>query len=114
MITKDQLFKQFTPETKTIKVEAWGGQEVEIRKLTIAAQNEIQAVLLKDMNIAKMDGEAIEIGIEQATKASLIAVSKALVNPALTVEELESLGNDAMDGISEIKNALDEWDKPKK
>lgn len=113
MITKAGLKKKFTSDTMTIEVKAWGG-EVEIRKLTIAANNEAQAVLLKDRLASEMQDGKVEISIGQAQASAVIAVSHALVNPKMSIEELSSLDSDGMEGVTEIKRALDEWDKPKK
>lgn len=113
MITKADLKKKYTSQTKTIEVKSWGG-EVEIRKLTIAENNEAQAVLLKDKLASEMANGRVEVSIGQAQASAVIAVAYALVNPKMTVEELSGLDSEGMEGVTEIKKALDEWDTPKK
>ncbi|MFT7880713.1 MAG: hypothetical protein ABXS91_10005 [Sulfurimonas sp.] len=113
MITKSGLRKEFGTRTKKIEVKAWGG-EVEIKRLSIAENNEAQSVLLKDMAVSDVQGGQVEVSIGQSQASAVISVAYALVNPRMTAEELGSLDSDGMEGVTEIKTALDEWDTPKK
>lgn len=112
-ITKEALGQQFKSETKTVEVKAWNG-EVEIKKLTIAEKQESDAVLMKDVAIDDIKDGKIEVSVNKTQLSAVIAVSHALVSPRYKVQELLDLPSEAMEGIAEIKLALDEWDTPKK
>jgi len=110
--TKEQLFGRFGNTTKKIKVKAWN-MEVEIRKLTVAESNSVNALLYADVPAQEAAKGKVEVSIGKMNESATLAVSFALVNPALTLLELGNLIG-AMEGITEIKQELDVWDKPKK
>jgi len=113
-ITLDDLKSKFgTTETKEIEVKAWGGTVV-IRKLTIAETNKINDLILSDATPEELENGKMKVKVSKANEANILKVSFALVQPKMKPKELESLSPEAMDGINEIIEALEAWDKPKK
>jgi len=113
-INKDDLTAKFTPETKTIMVKAWGG-DVTIKKLTISEQAKYTDLLLKGKTTEDVgEDKTMAIGLDDAREATLLRVSMSLVSPRFKPEELGELSENAQAGITEISEALDAWDKPKK
>lgn len=111
-MTKEDILNKFKPETKTIRVEAWG-TEVKIRKLTIKERNEVDSLVLKDTDAAEVADGKVKVDLKKANEAIIRKVSYALVEPKFKPAELESLSEEAFEGVLEIEKALNEWDKPK-
>lgn len=112
-LSRENIIGKYKAESKTVNVKAWGG-DVVIRKLRVAEANAVQAVMLKDMELTDVKDSKVEVSIGRANEAAILAVSFALVEPKLTVKDLNELPADAMEGVTQIKDALDNWDKPKK
>lgn len=112
MLDKDALLEKFTSQTKTVHIEAVG-DEVKIKKLTIAQRQEVNDILFGNAVIQKT-GKNVEVGITNYNKAAKVAVSYGLVEPKLTLRDIEKLDDTAADFINEVFNALQEFDEPKK
>ena len=113
-LSKDEITARFKKETKEIFVEGWG-TNVTIRKLGTGEKNKIDAIIVEDMELTPGNEDrymTMKTGLIGDQTVSL--VSTILVSPKMKVEELNNLSADAMEGITEIKRAYDEWDKPKK
>ncbi len=113
MIAFKDIQERFSKETKEIEVKSWGGT-VKIRKLTIRENDEVQAMFMNDATTEELSNGNLEISISKLQASQRLAVSMALVEPKLSVKQLEDLPTDAAEGIAEIYEQLQEWDKPKK
>jgi len=113
MINKKDLFKKFNPETKTVNVKAWGEAPVEIRKLTIKEQADVNSLLYGNLSIEEAQEGTAHIDITAVQEAQILSVSYALVNPQLSVDEIKSMPSDFLEGIGEISEALNSWSNPK-
>lgn len=112
MLDKESLLDKFTSQTKTVMIESVS-DEVKIKKLTIAQRSEVNEVLFGEAKIQKA-GKNIEVGVTNYNKAAKIAVSYGLIEPKLTLREIEKLDDTAEGFINEVFNALQEFDEPKK
>lgn len=113
-MNKTDFLSKFKPKTKTIKVKALEGEEVEIRELTVAEANEVQTLMLKDSDTDALASGKISVSVGQLAVAQTKAVSLALVNPKVSESELSNLGSDARAVIQEIYESVMEFNKPKK
>ncbi len=113
-MTKEELFGRFKAETKEVAVKAWDNDKVTIRKLTIREASEVKSLLMNNATSEQLSSGKLEISVGLLEHSQYLAVSYALVTPKLTIEEIESLPTDALTGISEIHDAINEWDVPKK
>ena len=98
-----------TKET-TVEVKAWGG-EVRVRQLTAAERAEVVSIMQGGSSL--VDGK-MEVNIGNLTMARIAEASFALVDPAMSRDEIASLGESAIEGVHEICEALAEFGKPKK
>ena len=112
-VTLEELRERFDTPTKEIEVKAWGGK-VTIKKLTIEEENRVQALLLSDVTPEELEENKINVKIANAQQANLLKASLALVKPKMKPQELGALSPEAMEGVNEIIEALEKWDKPKK
>lgn len=110
---KRELLKKFKPKSKKLHVKAWD-ETVEIRELNAGEFIEINSIIM-DGSVKEdlIDGK-MNVSIANVEKAKFTRVSKALVNPKLSVEELESLGESAIAGINEINDEIGKFNAPKK
>lgn len=113
-MNKTEFLAKFGQKTKTITVEAWDNMEVEIKQLSVGEGMKVQATLFKGQSLKDMGSGNVNVDLEALSKSTIQAVSYAMVEPKLTIKDLESMGNDGLVGINEVKAKLDEWDKPKK
>lgn len=117
MITKEDLFRKFKNEEKTLHVEAWEA-DVKIRRLTIKEADEVSALMLGELTnekFANIQNNEMILSADSFSQSQYLTVSHALVDPKMTSEELGALaGNFAKAGVLEIYSAIQEWDKPKK
>lgn len=111
---KQDLLNKFKPKTKEIEVKAWGGITVEIRELSISEVNDIQASMLENTPLDEISKGKVNISIGKLEEAKTKAVSLALVEPKLSVDELNKMGVTAKDGVAEIYDAIKEMEQPKK
>ena len=102
-------------ETKTAKIEALGGAEIEYRELTMAEQDAFSKRIVKSYGA---DGKSPEIDFEEANKIKYEKAALVLITPAMTVDDLMGLPASAADAINEINalvdpevNSSDEMDK---
>lgn len=113
-MTKEELFALYPTETKEIQVKAWQNKSVKIKKLTIKQDDEVKAMLMNNASADDLADGKFEVSVSLLQKSQWLAVSYALVEPKLTVDEISGLPTDALAGISEVYEALQEWAKPKK
>ena len=105
---------KFSVDTKEITVESWGG-EVVIKQLTIAETAKYTELLLDGKTTNDVDDKGkMTLDLQGMREATLLRVSMALVEPKYKPSELGELSGDAQEGITEISDALDNWDTPKK
>lgn len=107
MLDKKTLFQQFGKADRIIHVEAWDA-DVKIRDFSVEERKKIISEMIKSP-ISK-DGDT-QINYADALEAKLLAVSMALVEPKLTVNDLRQLSEKAMDGINEIYDAIEGKDE---
>lgn len=109
MLKKKSLLDRFKLEEKEINVKAWD-DKVKIRKLTIAESTKVNAIL-SDGAEPKEDGKFF-IPMDRLKRAQVATVAFALVEPKISAEELESLSDEAHEGVAEIYNQVITFDKP--
>jgi len=112
MLDKNSLLDKFTSQTKVILIDSVD-DEVKIKKLTIAQRQEVNDILFGDAKMAKA-GKSIDVGITNYNKAAKLAVSYGLVEPKLSLRDIEKLDDSANDFINEVFNAIQDFDEPKK
>ena len=112
-MTKQNLLNKFTNQTKTFRVESWD-TDVTIKQLSIIQNIQLQAALFKGQSQENMRAGTLQVDMELMQKTNIHAVSLALVEPALSVKEIESMGADFLVGVNEVKAKIDNWDEPKK
>ena len=114
MITKKDLLAQFTQATETFTVEAWNNAQVQLRKLTIKEQADINAILFGDITTANVEELSTSISLSAMQDAQILTAHYALVEPKMSVNDINNLPIEALAGIAEIHEALSEWSNPKK
>jgi len=92
-------FNIFAGQETKHKIAALQGAEVTLKTLSIAESAEVEA-LVYSKGFGE-DGKPI-IDIPSINQAKLMRVSKALVNPKMSVKELEALGVGSMEAIDEL------------
>ena len=112
MLDKESLVEKFALQTKTVTIESAGG-DVKIKKLTIAQRQEVNDLLFGEAKVAQAN-KGVEVEVTRYNKAAKLAVSYGLVEPKLSIREIEKLSEDANDFIMEVFNAIQEFDEPKK
>ena len=93
----------FQGKETTHNIQALNGAEVKLRTLSLADNAEIEAIIYSkglDEN-----GKPI-ISIEDINSAKILRVSKSLVNPKMSVKELNALSVGSMDAINEIMDII--------
>ena len=94
--------KYSATETKH-KIEALDGAEVTLKELTLKEVKEIANEMIKGMDA---DGNPI-IDFEKANSSQMKKVSMALIEPKMSVADLEGLGRGAKAAIDEIFAIVD-------
>ena len=96
-------FDAYAVEERKVKIEALAGYEVTLIDLPIAEADAFNKRLLKDYT---GKGDPV-IDLNEATKINYEKVSKCLVEPKMTVAELNALGSRGAKAITEIVKAID-------
>ena len=100
-------FDIYLTEEKTAKIEALNGAEITYRELTMGESDAFNKRLLKDY-----DGKGDPtIDLAEATKINYEKIVKAVIEPVLTIEYLESLGSSASKATTEIIKLIDGRDE---
>lgn len=110
MLKFEDIQKKHPTQEKTITVKAWGG-DVRIRQLTIGERSEVMAMMMS--GDGKVVRDKIRANAGQYAKSRILAASFALVEPAISYDDLSALSG-SMDAVNEINEALNEFDTPKK
>ncbi|UFH59837.1 hypothetical protein [Sulfurovum mangrovi] len=114
MVTKNDLFGDGLLE-KEITVKAWGNKKVVIRELTNEEFSDAQECLVGEAATADdMKDGKVRVSIKNVEASKNAMVSKALVEPALTVEDIRKLPSIKTKGINEIYDAVMRMNAPKK
>ncbi len=95
------FFDEFLPKAETYTLD--GGQEVTLKKLSYGESQRISNASIKGIDA---DGNP-EIDFEEAQKSKFKKISKALVDPAMTPNQLAALSDDADDLIDELFKIID-------
>jgi len=96
------IFDQFKPEEKTHFIEALGG-EVTLRDLTLAELSEITNSIVDGVDA---DGQP-KMDMRKALSLKYVKLSKALVDPKMSSDDLESLSGKAKGAIKELMFLVD-------
>lgn len=91
-------FSKFTTEERTVYIPALDA-EVKLRDLTIKEEEEISRIMFKNV---KLDGGQQVADINDINRATLLTISKALVEPKMGVADLEKLSVSASKALEEI------------
>ena len=112
-VTVTSLKDKFATSTKEVEIKSWGGT-VTIKKLTIEESNRVQSVVVGNATLDDAQEGTVEVALTSVNEATLLRASLTLVSPKMKPKELGNLAPEAMEGVNEIIEALDAWDKPKK
>lgn len=96
-------FDAFAVTERKVVIEALDNYEVTLKDLTIAEADGYNKRLLKDYT---GKGDPV-IDLEEATKINYEKVAKALIDPKMTVAQLQALGTQGSKAITEIVKAID-------
>lgn len=114
MTNKKALLDLFKNQTKTITVKAWNNMEVGIRELSVSEANDIQSEMLKDSTLDEISKGQINIDIKKMEILKIKKVAIATVDKDITEAFLNSLPESAKEGISELYEAIQATEEPKK
>ena len=98
-MTKNNPFSMFTPKETKHKIEALGGAEVTLVELTQAQKAEVDAILYS--NGFGDDGKP-KLDLNDINRANTLKLSLSLLEPKMSVKELNTLSVDATGAFSEI------------
>ncbi len=97
------IFDQFLPKEQTYKLESLAGAEVILRKLSYGEAQKIGNESIKGID---KNGDPI-IDFEEAQRAKFKKISAALVDPKMTIKQLEALSDEAEGVIDELFKIVD-------
>lgn len=109
MLSLDDIKSNFALNERVVKIKAWSG-EVKLRDLNTAEYNQILSVAGVSASDDKLKNE---LDIAKLVKSQMLCASLALVEPKLSLKEIESLNKEAFAGISEIYSLVMEGAKKK-
>ncbi len=95
------FFDEFLP--KPVEYTLVGGQAVTLKKLSYGENQKISNASIDGVD---SNGNP-QINFEEANRAKFKKISKALVDPVMTVKQLEALDSDADDLIDELFKLVD-------
>ena len=95
-------FDVFTTTEKTVRIEALNA-DIKLRELTMAESDSFNKRLLKGYS-GKGDPE---INMEEATQINYEKVALCLIEPKMTVEQLQALPSSASKAINQIVKIID-------
>jgi hypothetical protein len=95
-------FDIYKPAERTVHIKALNS-DVTLRDLTMVENDELTKLLLKGFS---GKGEPT-VDMEQATLNNYKKIAMALIEPKVTVEELQALGTKAADAIVELVKVID-------
>lgn len=96
---------------KVVKIPSWGG-EVKIRPLSIKERGEVISVLQGDVDIND-EWKPSNISLSAITKAQILTAHYALIEPKISVSELEDMPESAFAGIKEICDEVEKLNAKK-
>ena len=98
MSKKINPFDQFKVEVKTAVIESMGGATIKYRELTIKESDDIRSSMITgyDVKTGNPNVDVTKALDSQYEKASLM-----LVEPKMSVEDLQGLGAGALDAIND-------------
>jgi len=97
-------FLKYTLKTKEIKVKALNDAKVTIQELSVGKSNDYYGRLFSNLDA---EGKPV-LNTGEIVKVKLEKVAEAMIEPKMTVEELQGLSVKAGNAISEISDAIDE------
>jgi len=100
------LFNKFKEETKKVKIKALDNESVTIRTLTLMESD----ILAKKMISTDINGDN-KVSIDYSSLADIRKekVSLAMVEPSMTIDDINNLPASASEAINEIADAIDEF-----
>jgi len=113
MLDKKEFLNKYEPQTKVIALECMDGAEVKIKKLSVSQRQEVNDVMFGDAKFAS-GSKKMEVEVTRYNKASKLGVAYGLIEPRLSVSELDKLSEDVTEFINEVFSAIQEFDVPKK
>lgn len=97
------IFDKFQPETKKVKIKALDDAEVTIREQSVFEANEFYKKILDGLD---EEGNP-KIDVSAITDMTLQKVSTCMIEPKMTIEQLQTLSGKANKAITEISEAID-------
>ncbi len=97
----DNFFSQYLPQAEEVTLK--DGNVVKLKKLSYGQS---QAISNESIDGIDHDGNP-EINFKEAQRSKLKKISQALVEPKMTVKQLESLTDNADDIIQELFEIVD-------
>jgi len=109
---REDLLARFGLQEKTVFINSIQS-EVKIRKLNLIQREEVNDILFS--NTKFLTGmKKVQVPMLDLSKAAKVGVSYGLVEPVLTLNDIEKFSEDSNDFIMEVFNAIQEFDEPKK
>lgn len=96
-------------QEKVITIKAWNG-DVKIRELTTKQRAEVIEVMQGNSEI---DEKGTNLKLSNLTKSQILLAHYALVEPAMSLKDIENLSESAFEGIREINEAVEKLSKKK-
>ena len=103
-MAKVNPFAKFELATKEITVKALGDAKVTIREMNVGDSNRYYTELFLDVD---EEGKP-KVSTEFIIRVKMEKVSKCMVEPEMSIDELQALGAKAGEAIGEIADAIDE------
>lgn len=99
-------FDKFKLKNKKIKIKALDNAEVTIQELTVAQASDFSKRIVKGFD---KDGKA-ELDYNELTDIKVEKVSACMIEPVMTVKELNLLATTASAALDEISEAIDKFE----
>lgn len=109
MLELKNLQEIYKTKEKVVTIKAWGG-DVKIKELTTKQRSEIVEVMQGDSQI---DEKGAGLKLSNLTKAQVLTAHYALVEPAMSIKDIENLSESAFEGIKEINDEVEKLSKKK-
>ena len=104
-MAQKNIFAQFAGhEVKTATIEALDGAEIKYRTLTIKEADDFQKKMIKSFN----DEGKPELNFDAMSKVRNEKIALCLIEPKMTVKELEELSAEAGKALAEIEALVSE------
>ena len=105
MLNLKEIQAQTIAKEEVIKLSSIDG-EVKIKELSVKENNEVHRLLFKNAQIKSKDD--IKFDLANSIDALILKVHFGLVEPKMSVEQLNKLGSGAAEFLKEVAEAIDD------